>query len=347
MKALLFGGPWQLAHIDRADPTVGPAEVLIQVVGTGVCGSDIHGYTGETGRRVADQVMGHETVGRVVGLGSELVEPAVGTVVTVNPILGCRECENCKQGLSNACASHRVIGVDPALDGSFADLLVVPVENVVVLSSSIPMVHGALVEPLAVGYHAVRRAGIGSDDSVLIIGGGPIGQAAALAARRLGAERILVSEPTLERRKLLEALGFASVPPGVLAPAVNEVLGGPATKVVDAVGIDASIEDAFNHSRHRAVVVLVGMGAKEISLSAYPLSIGERSVVGSYCYSEEHFRQTAAWVSEGRPELDLLLDDPVPLVHGPEVFRSIASGSGPTSKVVLISNDALVGAEPQ
>lgn len=337
MKALLFDGPWQLAHVDRPEPVLGSHDALIRVLGTGVCGSDIHGYSGETGRRVADQVMGHETVGQVVATGSEVDDVRIGSTVTINPILGCRQCDHCSQGLSNACADHRVIGVDPTLDGSFADLLAVPAKNVVALSDSVPVLHGALVEPLAVGYHAVCRGGIQGDDSVLIIGGGPIGQAAAIAARRLGIERILVSELTLERRQLLHALGFEAVAPDNLSRAVKEVLGGAATKVVDAVGIDVSLEDAVTYSSRRAAVVLVGMGAKQISISAYPLSVGERAIVGSYCYSEDHFRQTAAWVSEGQPELDLLLDEPVPLVDGPEVFRSLADGSGPTSKVILVS----------
>lgn len=337
MNALVFDGPRRMSVQQRPDPSLVSDDVLIEVIATGICGSDLHGYTGETGRRHRGQVMGHETVGRVHSRGERADGPEPGSVVTFNPILSCGVCASCKAGTTNTCEEHRVIGVDPALDGSFADFIVVPSSNVVELSSAMPILHGALVEPLAVGYHALQRGEVTAEDRVLIVGGGPIGQACALAARRMGVESVLVSEILDERRALLTKLGFESVTPRLLEARLPEVLDGPATKVIDAVGIDASLADALSFSTRGAVIVLVGMGARQLSLAAFPISVGERTLVGSYCYTEEHFRSTAQWVSSGQRDLDALIDVSMALIEGPAAFRSLVDGSIRANKIGLRS----------
>jgi len=336
MNALVFGGPWELTVARRPEPPMGSLDVLIEVVATGICGSDLHGYTGDTGRRHEGQVMGHETVGRIVQVGGEVRGLDHGVTVTVNPIIGCGQCAMCGQGMTNVCPSHRVIGVDPTIDGAFADRVVVPASNVVPLSNAIPVLQGALVEPLAVGYHAACRAAVSSGDRVLVIGGGPIGQACAIAAARLEADSILVSEPTSGRRRLVEKLGFAVTSPDALREQAEDLLGGAATVVIDAVGIDASLADALDLSERQASIVLVGMGAQNVSLAAYPVSVGERRLIGSYCYTEEQFRSTADWVSAGQPILDPLIDGQAELHDGPAAFRSLADGSSPANKIVLL-----------
>lgn len=336
MLALGFQGPWRLELETRPDPVPGHDEIVIAIAATGICGSDVHGYSGETDRRHEGQVMGHESVGHVVETGAGVRGIAVGTPVTFNPITSCGRCEACLAGETQQCELQRVIGVDPALDGSFAELLAVPAANVVPISPDIPLLHGALVEPLAVGYHALMRGAPTPHDRLLVIGGGPIGQAVALAARRVGIRSVLISEPEAVRRGLLESLGFAVTSPDGLTAAVADTLGGRATLVVDAVGVRPSIADAFAHSVRGARVVLVGMGSVELPIAPYGISTGERTLIGSYCYSVEHFRSTADWVSAGQPELDLLIDRTEPLAAGAAAFHGIADGSAPANKVLLV-----------
>lgn len=340
MRALGFNGPWDLTIADRPDPVFGESEVLIEIIATGICGSDVHGYSGETGRRTAGQIMGHETVGRVRDSGSAVTQLPAGTLVTVNPIRSCGHCEACLDGENQVCSELKVIGVAPHLDGTFAELIVVPEHNVVTVNPNIPVLHGALIEPLAVGYHAVVQGDLRSTDRLLVIGGGPIGQAVLLGARRAGVTSILVSEPSPERRELLEKLGFATTSPQNLGLAITDVLGDKATAVIDAVGIDSSMSDALTHSTGRARIVLVGMGANRMSLDPYAISVAERRISGSYCYSDAHFRSTAEWVGEGHPELDLLIEKTLPLEDGPTAFRTIADGSVPSNKVMLLSASA-------
>lgn len=333
MQALGYNGPWEMAIIDRPEPVASPDTVVLDVVATGICGSDVHGYSGETGRRVGGQVMGHETVGRVRAGGD--LEP--GTVVTINPILSCGTCEFCLEGETQVCPESVVIGVEPSLDGSFAERIGVPARNVVPLGDRVPILHGAFVEPLAVGYHAVMRGTPRPDDRVLVIGGGPIGQAVAIGARRAGVTSILVSEPTESRRDLLTGLGFETTTPDELPERTMEVLGGKATLVVDAVGIAASMAGAIASSTTRARIVLVGMGVSQMQFEPYGITVAERVLIGSYCYSEEHFRTTAEWVAEGHPELDMLIDRTLPLADGAEAFRSVADGTGGSNKTLLLS----------
>lgn len=337
MHALAYLKPWEMSIIDRPEPIATVDEVVIDVLATGICGSDSHGYSGENGRRVSGQIMGHETVGRVSAGGTI----AAGTLVTFNPIISCGVCEFCRAGDTQVCPDAIVIGVDPSLDGSFAERVVVPARNVVVLSDEMPITHGALVEPLAVGYHAVMQGNPSSDDILLVIGGGPIGQAAAIGARRAGVERVLVSEPNDQRRALLEDLGFATTTPDAVAQDLEAKFGGKATVVVDAVGLSVTLGSALRTSVTRARIVLVGMGEPQMTVQPYDLTVGERSLIGSYCYSEAHFRSTAEWVSQGRPELDALIDRLVPLHNGPDAFHDVAKGIGGVNKTLVVSGEAL------
>lgn len=336
MLALGFNGPWDLSVGERPEPTVRADDVLVAVIATGICGSDVHGYSGDTGRRFDGQVMGHETVGRVLETGSDVSGLEPGALVTVNPLIPCGHCASCLTGEGQVCADQQVIGVEPSLDGAFAERFVAPAQNVIPISEDIPVQHGALIEPLAVGFHAASRGAVSPSDRLLVIGGGPIGQAVAIGARRLGVTEILVSEPSAPRRSLLEKLGFVTTTPDDLASSVRQTLAGTATVVIDAVGVDASMTAALENSATRARVVLVGMGTNSMTIAPYAISVGEREIIGSYCYSESHFRSTADWVSEGHPELDLLIDKELPLEGGPAAFRSLADGSLAANKILLV-----------
>ena len=339
MRALVFRGPWDIAVEERPDPVVGPGEVLVDVVSTGICGSDLHGFTGENGRRFPGQVMGHETVGRVAASGPETAGPAPGTLVTVHPVLACGQCPSCQAGLDYRCASRRIIGVDPTISSAFADRMAVPAANVVPLPADVPVEYGALVEPLAVGHHAVTRGQAEKGDRVLVVGGGPIGQACALAARRGDDEpgHVAVSEPNASRRALVDDIGVATLDPtqGSLADLAASALGEPPSLVIDAVGSSRSLGDALAACAVGGRVVLVGMHEPQVTIPAYAVSIEERTLIGSYCYTAQHFRETAAWVATAPPELARLVEGKVDLTEAPAAFEALAKGTNPASKVLV------------
>jgi threonine dehydrogenase-like Zn-dependent dehydrogenase len=330
LRALVLDDFWSLTVEQRPDPVPGPQEVVLRIAATGICGSDLHGFTGDNGRRQPGQVMGHETAGVVESVGAG-VDLAPGAPATAYPVLACGECPACRSGRSQICTWRTVIGVDPSRSAAFADRLLLPAANVVPLPAGMPLPHGALVEPLSVGYHAGRRGGVGAADRVLVLGGGPIGQAVALAAKRLGAAEIVVTEPDPGRRALVASLGVRAVEPG----GAPDALSAPASIAVDAVGVDATMDEALAATEPGARVVLVGMGAPRLDLAAYPVSTGERSLIGSFCYTAEEFAATAAWAGTVPELLAPLISAQVPLADAADAFTRLARDGGTASKILV------------
>ncbi|MGB4135548.1 MAG: alcohol dehydrogenase catalytic domain-containing protein, partial [Microbacterium sp.] len=215
MRAVVLREIGALEVQERPAPTPESAEVLIRVAATGICGSDVHGYTGENGRRFPGQIMGHESVGYIESVGAD-VDPAAfptGAVVTFNPVVVPAADVAEFAGREQHHPGKIVIGVAPDRQAAFADYVAVPARNVVLLPEGMPVVYGALVEPLAVAVHAVRRALADGDRRALVIGGGPIGQSVVLALRMHGVTAIALSEPDAGRRALCERLGARTIDP--------------------------------------------------------------------------------------------------------------------------------------
>jgi threonine dehydrogenase-like Zn-dependent dehydrogenase len=337
VKALVLRGAYDIAVEERPEPQPGPGEVVIEVIATGICGSDFHGYSGENGRRHPGQVMGHETVGRIDELGVGVTHLAPGQLVTINPVIACGTCAACRDGQQHWCGRRVVLGVAPEIPAAFADRVAAPAGNVVALPESMPAELGALVEPLAVGYHAVRRAEPTADDRVLVIGGGPIGQACLLAARRLGITNVAVSDVSAPRRDLCAKLGAQVIDPTAegFAAAVAARLGGPASLVIDAVGVNQTMADAFAASGLGSRIVLVGMGSPRLDLSAYAVSTEERTLIGAFTYTADDFTQTAAWVATIPDGIEALIDGRVGWEGAPQSFDDLARGRSTASKVLV------------
>lgn len=345
MQVLVWNGPWDLTVETRDNPVPGPGDVLITVAATGICGSDVHGFTGENGRRHPGQVMGHETVGHVAAVGDDVPGIRPGDTVTVNPLIACGQCSACAAGAEQSCVNRRVIGVAPDILSAFAESMLVPASNVVVLPPDMPLEYGALVEPLSVGYHAARRGGCGPDDRVLVVGGGPIGQACVLAAQRLGASTVVVTEPNEHRRALAGSLGAVALDATSDDPdTVTGALGGGATLVLDAVGSTSSFQDAVRFTGFGARIVLVGMNSPRIELPAYSISTEERTLIGSFCYPASDFNETAEWVGRAPEVLARLVDGRVDMSGAAEAFAALASGTLAKSKVLVFPHG--VPAEP-
>jgi len=337
MRALVLRDFYDIAVEERPDPVPGSGQAVVEVIATGICGSDFHGYSGENGRRHPGQVMGHETVGRIYELGPDAEALSAGQLVTVNPVMSCGECWACQSGQEQWCSRRVVLGVAPEIPAAFADRVAVPAANIVPLPEDMPEELGALVEPMAVGYHAVRRGQPRPEDRVLVIGGGPIGQACLLAARRLGVQALALSDVSPSRRDLCARLGAEVVDPsaGNLPKAVADRLSGPATLVVDAVGLSPTVADAMAASGLGSRIVLVGMGSPRLELSAYALSTEERALIGSFTYSAAEFADTAEWVGTVPDGIDALIDGRVGWEGAPQSFDDLARGRSTASKILV------------
>ncbi len=342
MRALRLEDFGRFVVADIDEPTAGPGEILIETVVTGVCGSDIHGYTGDTGRRVPGQIMGHETVGRIhaIGHGVDAAEYVLGAPATVNPVVLSEAGRKRFRGREQHDPDKSVLGVDPSRLSAFASRFSVPAENVIVLPETMPITYGALIEPLAVALNGVRRIGLRAGESVLVVGGGPIGQSAVLAALHEGASTVYVSELHPARRELCERLGAISIDP-VQAPVDEQVLarhGELVDAAIDAVGLADSLDAALRSTRYGGRVALVGMATPRFEIDAYRVSTEERSIVGSFTYSYPVFEDAAAWVAQGDEVFANLISVTVPLAEADALFQRLAT-TGDIPAKALISFD--------
>ena len=194
MKALLLTAPGVLEYTDVPEPEMGDDDLLVRVEAVGICGSDVHGMDGSSGRRVPPLVMGHEAAGVVEAVGRSVTGWAVGDQVTFDSTVYCGRCAYCTAGVTNLCDDRRVLGVAQGewrRDGAFAERVAVPARIVHRLPPRMSMVEAALTEPLTVALHAVSRAPVAAADSVLVIGAGLIGLLVIAALREAGCERII------------------------------------------------------------------------------------------------------------------------------------------------------------
>jgi 2-desacetyl-2-hydroxyethyl bacteriochlorophyllide A dehydrogenase len=303
VRALLYHGDSRLTVGELESPHAGPGEVRVRVDSVGLCRSDLYGYSGRNNRR--DEVlgagetlvMGHEAVGLVDELGPGVEGLELGAPIAIDPIEGCSECPRCAAGETNLCPDRRVYGCIPAAPGGFAEAMVAPAANATPLSGPRPLEWGSLVEPLTVGEHGVRLAGVEAGDRVLVVGGGVIGLGAAFAASRRGAE-VTVSEPQAERRAVIESFGLTAIPPEEL-----ETLPPDFTCALDCVARPETIAAAVRAVGRSGTVVLVGIWADEVALPVSRVVENETRIIGSFAYVHEDFVNVAAWV--GATDLDL------------------------------------------
>lgn len=339
MRALVLTDFHQLDLVEAERPEPGPGEVLLRICATGICGSDVHGFTGDNGRRVPGQIMGHESSGTIAALGAGVDAAAlpVGAPATFNPVVVPDELVDQYRDREQHAPGKQVIGVAQDVQSSFADYLVVPERNVLLLDPAMPLHLGALIEPLAVAVHAVGLGGPRPGETALVVGGGPIGQSVVLALQRAGVEGIAVSERDPRRRELVAALGVTALDPSAapLADQIGDVLGAPADLTIDAVGLSATMTDALAATALGGRVVLVGMGSPRLELDAFAISTEERSVIGSFTYSARDFAAATAWIGEHVDQVTSLVSSVVGPEQAQESFTALAAGQGPAGKILV------------
>ncbi|MBV6633851.1 MAG: alcohol dehydrogenase catalytic domain-containing protein [Alphaproteobacteria bacterium] len=333
MKALVYTGKEALEYRDEVDASERDGEMLIEVDAAGICGSDMHAYFGHDERRPAPLILGHEAAGVVVsGLDK-------GRRVTINPLVTCGKCSACLAGRNNLCAYREIISMPPR-PGAFAQYVSMPPENLVTVPDDFPLVKAALAEPLACGWHAVRLAGEASaipltEARCVVIGGGAIGLASALSLAAAGAERIEIAETnTLRHAPLQQAGPFTVFDPSERSDGDY----GQIDVVVDAVGFEATRAAASRMAKPGGVIVHIGLGSGSGGLDIRRLTLQEITFIGTYTYTPEDFRETAAAMFSGRlGALDWF--EVRPLSDGASAFADIRDGRAAAPKIILNPKD--------
>ena len=326
MKALVYVGEEKLDFREVADPVVKSGEQLIKVDSAGICGSDMHAYLGHDERRPAPLILGHEASGIILGGDRN------GERVAINPLVTCMRCQACISGRENICSKRQIISMAPR-EGTFAEMVSVPEVNLVNVPLDVPLEKAALTEPLAVSWHASRLAlealHSSMDRNVLIIGGGAIGLASALAFKAMEIENIVIVEPNIIRRKYLN--DNCNV---VAVEKADELF----SIVVDAVGFKKTRELASEKVSPGGVITHIGLGEDLGGIDVRRITLQEVSFIGTYTYTAQDFKDTAKAIFDGRlGSLDWI--ERRPLSEGNRAFSEIREGKVPSPKIVLGPND--------
>ncbi len=328
MKALVYTGPETLDYREMPDPAPREGEHLIRVDSVGICGSDMHAYLGHDNRRTAPLILGHEAAGVITGGLRD------GERVTVNPLVTCGKCPACISGRENLCPTRQIISMPPR-EGAFAQWVSMPEENLVAVPETVPLAKAALAEPLACGWHAARLGINALGDapaSTLVIGGGAIGLGAALSAKAQGAKGIRIVEPHMGRRRVLVAEGFDALSP-------DELTSEEFDLVIDGVGFSATRATATKHARPGGVITHIGLGEALGGLDIRRMTLQEITFIGTYTYTAQDFRDTAAAIFDGRlGALDWT--EPRALADGARAFADIKSARVDAPKILLYPEGA-------
>jgi len=343
MKALLLSEYNKLEMTDLAGPVPGPDELLIQVAACGICGSDVHGYDGSTGRRIPPIVMGHEAAGVVVAAGAEVRGYAPGDRVTFDSTVFCGTCEYCRTGDVNLCNDRQVIGVscgEYRRAGAFAELLTVPARVAYHLPEGLSFPEAAMLEAVSVALHGVAVSEMKGDETVLVIGAGMIGLLLLQAARAtgLGSAHVFVSDVDASRLQLAASMDaeetFLASGAQLTAEIMKRTSGRGVDVVLEAVGRDETIATAIDCVRKGGTVVLVGNISPQVNLPLQKVVSRQIRLQGS-CASAGEYPEAMQLMAAGRIKVAPLITAVAPLADGPSWFERLHSREPNLMKIVL------------
>ena len=323
-----YAGDNEFRVAERPASPPAPGQVQIEVAYVGICGTDLHIKHGDMDGRVSIPApIGHEMSGVVASIGEGVTSVRVGDQVTVMPLKWCGECPACRAGNQHVCQKLVFVGIDSA--GAMQQLWTVDESIVVPLPAALPLKDGALVEPVAVAVHDVRRARVASGDSVLVVGGGPIGLLIALVARARGAD-VLISEPNQFRRAVAERQGLRTVD-----PLTNDVLelvetwtAGAGTDVAFEVsGAPQGLLSATSSLRVRGRLVVVAIHSGPVPMDLFRVFWRELEVVGARVYERPDFEEAVLLLAEGSIPAADLISAVEPLARTEAAFDALEAGA--------------------
>ena len=341
MKALVLKQYKQFACEEVPAPEPGPEEVLVAVKACGICGSDVHGMDGSTGRRRPPIIMGHEAAGVIAGLGSRVAGWTVGERVTFDSTIYCGQCAFCRRGLINLCDHRRVLGVsceDYRQSGAFAELVAVPQHILYRLPAGLAFEDAALVEPFAIALHAVRRAPPTLNDAVVVVGAGMIGLAVVQALSQAGCGRLVVVDLADDRLALAAKLGATNTINSSTDDALKAILdftdGLGADLAFEAVGVTATVDLSLRCLRKGGSITLIGNVTPKIEFPLQTAVTRELTICGS-CASQGEYPACLDMLARGALKAAPLISATAPLAEGAAWFERLYRKEPGLLKVVL------------
>ena len=341
MKALLYTKPFHFEYGDFPDPEIPPDHVLVRVQACGICGSDVHGYTGSTGRRIPPLIMGHEAAGIIEDFGKDVKGFRKGDRVCFDSTVYCNHCEACQQGHYNHCIHREVLGVSipgSKRNGAFAEFVAVPWWIVLKLPDHLALTNAALLEPLSIAVHAANRAPLSAKSTVLIIGAGTIGLLLVQAVKLEAVSEVIVSDINEFRLETAQAFGAEkTVNPQKIDLkefVLEETDQRGAHVVFEAVGLAETFQQALAATRTGGHVTLIGNLEKIVEINVQELISKELTLQGSYANGGE-YRSCVDLAASGKIQVGPLISEILPLAEGQHAFDRLHRAEENLLKIIL------------
>jgi L-iditol 2-dehydrogenase len=341
MKALILKDYMQFAYEDFPQPKAGPGEVLVRVGGCGICGSDVHGMDGSTGRRRPPIVMGHEAAGAIVEIGEGVTAWKEGDRVTFDSTVYCGQCPFCRRGFINLCDRRRVLGVsceEYRWHGAFAEYVAVPERILYRLPDGLSYEHAVMVEPLSIACHAVNRTPRHLNDTALVVGAGMVGLLVIQALKAAGYGSIVAVDVEAEKLALAKKLGATGTIDGGSADAIAaamDMTGGIGFDAsFEVVGLPKTVETAVKTVRKGGTVTLVGNITPRVELPLAWIVTRELSLYGS-CASCGEYPACLEMIASGKIDVACMVSAVAPLSEGAQWFNRLYGKEKGLMKVVL------------
>jgi L-iditol 2-dehydrogenase len=341
MNALLLREYKHLELIDLPQPEIGANDLLIRVKACGICGSDVHGYDGSTGRRIPPLVMGHEAAGLVEAVGGAVTKFKVGDRVTFDSTVYCGECFFCLRGQQNLCDNRQVLGVscgDYRRNGAFAEFVSVPERICYRLPDNVPFEHAALIEAISVAVHAVSLTPIALNETAVVVGSGMIGLLIIQSLKLTSCGRIIAIDVDDAKLKAAGQLGAHETINSRTEDAKARVLsltgGRGADLALEAVGATDPIQTAIDCVRKGGVVTLVGNLSPKVQIPLQAVVSRQLKLMGS-CASNGEYPICIDLLARGAIQVEPMISARAPLSQGVEWFERLYSHEPNLMKVIL------------
>lgn len=336
MKQAIMTEPGKIVFVEAQIPEVKSDQIKVKMMRIGVCGSDVHVNHGKHPYTSYPVVQGHEVSALVVEAGADVTNVAIGDKVTIQPQVVCGTCYPCTHGMYNACEELKVMGFQTT--GMASEFFVTEAVKALKLPDEMSWDHGAMIEPLAVAVHALKRFGDVTGLRVLVLGGGPIGNLVAQTASAMGAEKVLMSELSTFRLEAAEKCGIATVNPSEkdLKVAITEHFGSDGADVIfECVGINATMNQAIDYARKGSDIVVVGVFGDLGTINMGYIQDHELRLIGTAMYKEEDYIKAIELVGAGLVEFDALITSHIDFKDYKDAYKLIDEQMDKVMKVII------------
>lgn len=340
MKALVYHGVKKLHWEDVPNPKIRDDQLLVQTHAVGICGSDLHGYLGITGRRIPPMIMGHELSGVVKKTGENVKRFAPGDRVCVQPIEFCDTCAYCRRGLQNICPNKKILGVMD-VNGAMAEFVAVNEKNVFHLSDTVSFVDGSMVEPFSVAHAATKQAPDLQGKNIAIVGMGTIGLCLLQFVVMAEPQRIYVTDLSDNRLSTAGKLGAdVLINPGkedAVGILRDQTEGRGADVVFEAVGESPTAQQSVDLAKIRGKVVWIGNSARMVEIDMQKVVTTELTIQGTYGFTTNIFKETLDLMNAGRLKAEKIVSIREQLSKGSTVFNTMLEEKDKFIKAILVS----------